>query len=168
MKRPPTYPAERAYPCCLPALGEFGMMPPRGGLARSLGERFSADQSTGTRRISPLGAAPVASSAEDSPSGLWRSLGKRVGLTALRGSNPLSSATLACAPPGVLPSTVITVETSQHWSVPWRHGQHDDLHQPRGAGTPDRPRAQGAVRREPADHPARGGRPRVVGHGPRP
>ncbi len=35
---------------------------------------------------------PVPSSVEDSPSGLWRSLGKRVGLTALRGSNPLSSA----------------------------------------------------------------------------
>src|SRR3954452_971622 len=37
---------------------------------------------------------PVTSPAEDSPSGLWRSLGKRVGLTALRGSNPLSSAAL--------------------------------------------------------------------------
>ena len=67
-------------------------MPPRGGLDRSLGERSTADQSPGIRRISPPGAAPVASCAEDSPSGLWRSLGKRVGLTALRGSNPLSSA----------------------------------------------------------------------------
>ena len=44
-------------------------------------------------RISGPLARPVASSAEDSPSGLWRSLGKRVGLIALRGSNPLSSAT---------------------------------------------------------------------------
>ena len=45
-------------------------------------------------RISPPAGAQVLSSAEDSPSGLWRSLGKRVGLTALRGSNPLSSAIL--------------------------------------------------------------------------
>ena len=30
---------------------------------------------------------------EDSPSGLWRTLGKRVEFNALRGSNPLSSAT---------------------------------------------------------------------------
>src|SRR4051794_37338090 len=37
-------------------------------------------------------AGPVTCPTEDSPSGLWRSLGKRVGLTALRGSNPLSSA----------------------------------------------------------------------------
>jgi hypothetical protein len=35
---------------------------------------------------------PVAFRAEDSPRGLWRSLGKRVGLTALAGSNPASSA----------------------------------------------------------------------------
>ncbi len=35
---------------------------------------------------------PVCSCAEDSPSGLWRSPGTRVGLTALAGSNPASSA----------------------------------------------------------------------------
>ena len=38
MKRPPAHPTELAYPCCLPALGEFGKMPPHGGLATSLGE----------------------------------------------------------------------------------------------------------------------------------
>jgi hypothetical protein len=43
----------------------------------------------------PSLGVPVLSSAEDSPSGLWRSLGKRVGLTALAGSNPASSATFA-------------------------------------------------------------------------
>ena len=112
-KRPPTYPAERAYPCCLPALGEFGMMPPHGGLRTSVGERFPPHQSNGEAWVVPHDApwrvlrhttrprpddfhrarrSPVPSSAEDSPSGLWRSLGKRVGLTALRGSNPLSSA----------------------------------------------------------------------------
>jgi hypothetical protein len=37
---------------------------------------------------------PVTFRAEDSPRGLWRSLGKRVGLTALAGSNPASSASL--------------------------------------------------------------------------
>ncbi len=49
MKRPPTYPAERAYPCCLPALGEFGVMPPHGGLRMSVGEGFVAHQSNGLR-----------------------------------------------------------------------------------------------------------------------
>ena len=44
------------------------------------------------RRLGALRERPVLSSAEDSPSGLWRSLGKRVGLTALAGSNPASSA----------------------------------------------------------------------------
>ena len=94
MKRPPAYPTELACPCCLPALGEFGKMPPRGGLPESLGEPRRGDQRRSRPvRFPALAAEPVASSAEDSPSGLWRSLGKRVGLTALRGSNPLSSAT---------------------------------------------------------------------------
>ncbi len=52
------------------------------------------------RRTSPGGrddgtgrpAAPVSSCAEDSHSGLVRTIGNRVGLTTLRGSNPLSSA----------------------------------------------------------------------------
>ncbi len=30
-KGPPAHPTEHAYPCCLPALGELGMMPPHGG-----------------------------------------------------------------------------------------------------------------------------------------
>lgn len=38
MKRPPAHPTELACPCCLPALGELGEVPPHGGLARSLGE----------------------------------------------------------------------------------------------------------------------------------
>src|SRR5690349_14917235 len=97
MKRPPAYPVELAYPCCLPALGEFGKMPPRGGLSRSLGERVCRGQShpvhTGRDRFRPPGTRPVTSSAEVSPSGLWRSLGKRVGLIALGGSDPPTSAT---------------------------------------------------------------------------
>jgi hypothetical protein len=36
MKRPPTYPTELTYPCCLPALGRFGKMSPHGGLAESV------------------------------------------------------------------------------------------------------------------------------------
>src|SRR4051812_2100762 len=43
-KRPPTHPAEPACPCCLPALGEFGEMPPHGGLPASLrGGRTSSE-----------------------------------------------------------------------------------------------------------------------------
>src|SRR5258708_29975563 len=43
-----------------------------------------------TRRAHQTGRLPWP--AEDSPSGLWRSPGTRVGLTALAGSNPASSA----------------------------------------------------------------------------
>ena len=32
-KGPPVHPPEPAYPCCLPALGEFGGMTPHGGSA---------------------------------------------------------------------------------------------------------------------------------------
>src|SRR6476661_2731248 len=93
MKRPPAHPTELACPCCLPALGELGEVPPHGGLARSLGEG-SEQTKTGPRgRFHGAVRRPVASSAEVSPSGLWRSLGKRVGLIALGGSNPPTSAT---------------------------------------------------------------------------
>src|SRR6476660_9113797 len=103
MKRPPAYPTELAYPCCLPALGELGKMPPHGGLAPSVGEPRDGHQDgtatdTGTGGFHASVDRPVLSSAEDSPSGLWRSLGKRVGLTALRGSNPLYSATSSQLP----------------------------------------------------------------------
>ena len=81
MKGPPAHPSEPAYPCCLPALGRFTGWTPRGG---------SATNSTGQGRSAPkplldsnrgAGTPPsqVGSPAEDSPSGLWRSLGKRVG-----------------------------------------------------------------------------------------
>src|SRR3954452_14576531 len=89
MERPPAHPTELACPCCLPALGEFGEMPPHGGLAGSLGDGPGAAQTRGEQSRSGLGdprfhrgrRGPVPSPAEDSPSGLWRSLGKRVGLT---------------------------------------------------------------------------------------
>src|SRR3712207_2461409 len=32
--RPPAHPTELTDPCCLPALGELGEMPPHGGLGR--------------------------------------------------------------------------------------------------------------------------------------
>ena len=44
MKRPPAHPTELTYPCCLPALGELGEMPPRGGLLTSVGEAARAHQ----------------------------------------------------------------------------------------------------------------------------
>ena len=70
-KGPPAHPLEPAYPCCLPALGEFGEMTPHEGPTNSL-----------RRAAAAFGLAKlpqVASAAEDSPSGLWRTLGKRVG-----------------------------------------------------------------------------------------
>src|SRR3546814_14011602 len=79
MKRPPMHPTELTCPCCLPALGEFSEMLPHGGLAGSLGQGGPAGQSEHRFPASPT--QRVASSAEVSPSGLWRSLGKRVGLT---------------------------------------------------------------------------------------
>src|SRR3546814_12768081 len=79
MKRPPMHPTELTCPCCLPALGEFSEMPPHGGLAGSLGQGGPAGQSEHRFPASPT--QRVASSAELSPSGLWRPLGKQVGLT---------------------------------------------------------------------------------------
>ena len=43
------HPTELAYPCCLPALGEFGKMPPHGGLAQSLGERRTSAKAARVR-----------------------------------------------------------------------------------------------------------------------
>src|SRR5438874_11326142 len=68
---PPVHPSEPAYPCCLPALGRFTGCTPHEGL----------------RQLYPLvsgGWASVSSSTEDSPRGLGRTLGKRVGLTPSR------------------------------------------------------------------------------------
>src|SRR5205823_5921999 len=68
---PPVHPSEPAYPCCLPALGRFTGCTPHEGL----------------RQLYPLvpgRRAWVSSSAEDSPRGLGRTLGKRVGLTPSR------------------------------------------------------------------------------------
>src|SRR4029078_11928108 len=61
---PPAHPPGPTYPCCLPALGGFSGMTPHEGSAHQ-----------GSR------PAPVASPAEDSPSGLGRTIGNRVGLT---------------------------------------------------------------------------------------
>jgi hypothetical protein len=68
--RPLAHPPEPAYPCCIPALGEFGGVTPHEGS----GEHNSPEsewRSTPARRVS----YPT----EDSPSGLGRTLGKRVG-----------------------------------------------------------------------------------------
>ena len=68
----PAHPPEPAYPCCLPALGEFREMTPHEGSPSVYADRRSPAVSD---------AQPVTSAAEDSPSGLWRTLGKRVGVT---------------------------------------------------------------------------------------
>ena len=39
-ERPLVYPAELTYPCCLPALGELGEIPPHEGLALSIRDRL--------------------------------------------------------------------------------------------------------------------------------
>src|SRR6266567_6981038 len=69
-ERPLAHPPEPAYPCCIPALGEFGGVTPHEGSARQH-SRESGWRSTPRRRVS----LPT----EDSPSGLGRTLGKRVG-----------------------------------------------------------------------------------------
>src|ERR1700754_3500919 len=65
-KGPPVHLTELAYPCCLPALGRFTRCAPHGELPTEYPVRG------GRRR-------PVSFSAEDSPRGLGRTLGKRVG-----------------------------------------------------------------------------------------
>ena len=65
-KGPPTHPLERAYPCCIPTLGEFSAVMPREG--------------SGVRIVVtpiPL-ASRERSRQEDSHSGRVRTLGKRV------------------------------------------------------------------------------------------
>src|SRR3982751_697519 len=75
-KGPPVHPSEPAYPCCLPALGRFTRCTPHERLsitlpavrARRAGDPPSAHSD-----------ASVSWLTEDSPSGLGRTLGKRVG-----------------------------------------------------------------------------------------
>ena len=66
---PLAHPTEVTDPCCLPALGELGDVSPREGLSANYTE---------LSRCVPSRERPVTSSAEDSHSGLVRSLGKRV------------------------------------------------------------------------------------------
>ncbi len=65
-KGPPTHPLERAYPCCIPTLGEFSAVMPREGSGVII-------------VITPLPlASREQSRQEDSHSGRVRTLGKRV------------------------------------------------------------------------------------------
>jgi hypothetical protein len=75
------HPSEPAYPCCLPALGRFTRCTPheglaanstRHGLVRMVGPAAAVAQPTAPRYVS--------FPAEDSPRGLGRTLGKRVGI----------------------------------------------------------------------------------------
>src|SRR3954447_6617636 len=84
-EEPPAHPKELAYPCCRQALGELGKVSPRGGPGLSV--RDPAPPSTSVRPLPPVSPGPVEAvrfRAEDSPRGLWRSLGKRVGFTPSR------------------------------------------------------------------------------------
>ena len=75
--RPPVHPSEPAYPCCLPALGRFTGYTPHEGLSSSLPNPpwrpHSPSPPPGPDR------SYVFWRTEDSPSGLGRTLGKRVG-----------------------------------------------------------------------------------------
>ncbi len=74
------HPTEPTCPCCLPALGEFSEMSPHEGLRRVYGASPpNADSGLAPHRFVAHPSNQVTSPAEDSPSGLWRSLGKRVG-----------------------------------------------------------------------------------------
>src|SRR5262249_37736310 len=68
--RPLAHPPEPAYPCCLPALGGFTGCAPHEGLRQS-----SLPAPPPCRRH----LYPHPRTQEDSPSGLGRTLGKRVG-----------------------------------------------------------------------------------------
>src|SRR5690606_7750679 len=72
-RAPPTHPPEPTYPCCLPALGEFSQIAPREGLRTG----YLIPRERNEFASTPHGH--VMFPAEDSPSGLGRTLGKRVG-----------------------------------------------------------------------------------------
>ena len=72
---PPTHPPEPTYPCCLPALGEFSQIAPREGLPHSSTRSARGPGTSSRALLNVLYCLP----AEDSPSGLGRTLGKRVG-----------------------------------------------------------------------------------------
>src|SRR4029079_847101 len=73
----------------------------RAGSGPECSTRGAAGRSGATLVVPSISPVRLPLPAEDSPSGLWRSPGTRVGLTALRGSNPASSALRpGCAPLG--------------------------------------------------------------------
>ena len=91
-KGPPAHPPELTYPCCLPALGEFSEMTPHEGSRTSLAQPATGLQlppdarpgprhDAGFRNDPDVGYPRTCCHQEDSPSGLWRRLGKAVGLT---------------------------------------------------------------------------------------
>ncbi|MDQ1294380.1 MAG: putative polymerase subunit gamma and tau [Actinomycetota bacterium] len=79
----PAHPPEPTYPCCLPALGEFSGMTPRGEpgitlpVPRGSAHRRPPEGDGGAS----TGIGSIDSPVEDSPSGLGRTIGNRVGLT---------------------------------------------------------------------------------------
>ena len=78
------HPSELSYPCYLSILGDLAKVTPHEESFPILNPETANFQTPkNTDRIEVL---------ENSPSGLWRTLGKRVGCNALRGSNPLFSA----------------------------------------------------------------------------
>ncbi len=99
MRRPLAHPPEPAYPCCLPALGGFsGVTPHEGSAKKDSPSRASAEPPRPAMGWRSTRARPVSLPAEDSPSGLGRTLGKRVG------GNP-SRVQISYPPPEAQPPT---------------------------------------------------------------
>lgn len=82
-KGPLAHPPERTYPCCLPALGEFGTMTPHEGSAPSLAER-GREPETGR----PQGRDGPADDDGPAPCGAGPSGGGGWGIRTPEGVNP--------------------------------------------------------------------------------
>src|SRR5581483_8284534 len=80
-ERPLAHPPEPAYPCCLPALGGFSGVTPHEGSAKKDSPSRAAPEPVPENAMvwRSTRLRPVSLPAEDSPSGLGRTLGKRVG-----------------------------------------------------------------------------------------
>jgi hypothetical protein len=74
----PAHPSEPSYPCCISALGELAEVTPHGeSKVKFIRPDKMPKPTDRLRRLRALSA--LEASQENSPSGLWRALGKRVG-----------------------------------------------------------------------------------------
>src|SRR3954471_22635813 len=153
MRGPPTYLEELTCPCCIPALGEFSEVPPRGGSAPTVVEpRGRAEirpPRPGSDRLGSGASPQVSSSTEDSHSGLVRTLGKRV-------ESKLSGVQIPYPPPRPEPaSSADEVGSVVPPGAPTgtAHSSHQQVRRPRAQRAPlgqVPPQGQGPVQRRSA------------------